>query len=145
MLWGCTFLSTLLSHFITNLIFFLFFFCFFDVLPGCPKKLFLISKFNGLKGYVSVLIFLGPFSELRPRPYSIFFDFWKVLNLFNIKYKFLGFPGGAAVEGLPADAGDTGSSPGPGRPHMPRSNMPVSQNYWACASGACAPQQERPR
>ena len=22
---------------------------------------------------------------------------------------------------------------------------PVSQNYWACASGACAPQQERPR
>ena len=22
---------------------------------------------------------------------------------------------------------------------------PVSRNYWACASGACAPQQERPR
>ena len=22
---------------------------------------------------------------------------------------------------------------------------PVSHNYWACASGACAPQQERPR
>ena len=29
------------------------------------------------------------------------------------------------VESLPADAGDTGSSPGPGRSHMPRSN-------WAC-------------
>lgn len=51
------------------------FFYFFDVLPGCPKKLLLISKFNGLKGYVSALIFLGPFSELRPRPFSIFFDF----------------------------------------------------------------------
>ena len=33
-----------------------------------------------------------------------------------------GFPGGAVVENLPADAGDTGSSPGPGRSHMPRSN-----------------------
>ena len=33
-----------------------------------------------------------------------------------------GFPGGAMVENLPANAGDTGSSPGPGRSHMPRSN-----------------------
>ena len=36
-----------------------------------------------------------------------------------------GFPGGAVVENLPANAGDTGSSPGLGRSHMPRSN-------WAC-------------
>ena len=34
----------------------------------------------------------------------------------------MGFPGGAVVENLPADAGDTGSSPGLGRSHMPRSN-----------------------
>ena len=34
----------------------------------------------------------------------------------------LGFPGGAVVENLPANAGDTGSSPGPGRSHIPRSN-----------------------
>ena len=33
-----------------------------------------------------------------------------------------GFPGGAVVENLPASAGDTGSSPGLGRSHMPRSN-----------------------
>ena len=33
-----------------------------------------------------------------------------------------GFPGGAAVENLPANAGDTGSSPGLGRSHMPPSN-----------------------
>ena len=32
-----------------------------------------------------------------------------------------GFPGGAVVENLPANAGDTGSSPGLGRSHMPRS------------------------
>ena len=33
-----------------------------------------------------------------------------------------GFPGGAVVENLSANAGDTGSSPGLGRSHMPRSN-----------------------
>ena len=32
------------------------------------------------------------------------------------------FPGGAVVENLPANAGDTGLSPGPGRSHMPQSN-----------------------
>ena len=36
-----------------------------------------------------------------------------------------GFPGGAVVENLPANAGDTGSSPGLGRSHMPQSD-------WAC-------------
>ena len=36
---------------------------------------------------------------------------------FNIKMKW-GFPGGAEVGNLPANAGDTGSIPGPGRfPH----------------------------
>ena len=34
----------------------------------------------------------------------------------------LGFPGGAVVENLPANVGDTGSSPGLGRSHMPQSN-----------------------
>ena len=33
-----------------------------------------------------------------------------------------GFPGGAVVENPPANAGDTGSSPGLGRSHMLRSN-----------------------
>ena len=33
----------------------------------------------------------------------------------------LDFPGGALVENLPANAGDMGSSPGPGRYHMPQS------------------------
>ena len=31
------------------------------------------------------------------------------------------FPGGTVVENLPANAGDTGSSPGPGGSHMLRS------------------------
>ena len=36
-----------------------------------------------------------------------------------------GFPGGAVVENLPANAGDAGSGPGLGRSHVPRSG-------WAC-------------
>ena len=34
----------------------------------------------------------------------------------------LGFPGGTVVKNPPANAGDTGSSPGPGRSHTPWSN-----------------------
>ena len=39
-------------------------------------------------------------------------------------YKILGqgFPGGAVVKNPPANARDTGSSPGPGRSHMLQSN-----------------------
>ena len=33
-----------------------------------------------------------------------------------------GFPGGTVVKNPPANAGDTGLSPGPGRSHMPWSN-----------------------
>ena len=40
----------------------------------------------------------------------------------SFKQSYWGFPGGAVVESLPANAGDTGSSPGLGGSHMPRSN-----------------------
>ena len=44
-------------------------------------------------------------------------------NLFPVlKLDCWGVPGGAVVENLPANAGDTGLSPGLGRSHMPRSN-----------------------
>ena len=33
-----------------------------------------------------------------------------------------GFPGGAVLKNRPANAGDTGLGPGPGRSHMPWSN-----------------------
>ena len=50
-----------------------------------------------------------------------------------------GFPGGAVVENLPANAGDTGSSPGLGRSHMPRSNWArepqlLSLRVWSLCS-----------
>ena len=75
-----------------------------------------------------------------------------------------GFPGGAVVGNPPANAGDTGSSPGPGRSHMPRSNearapqllslrsrarepqllSPCATTTEARAPRARAPQQEKP-
>ena len=39
-----------------------------------------------------------------------------------IKNNFRYFPDGTVVKNPPANAGDTGLSPGPGRSHMPRSN-----------------------
>ena len=40
----------------------------------------------------------------------------------NIKKNIQGFPGGTVVKNPPANAGDTGSSPGLGRSHMLQSN-----------------------
>ena len=40
----------------------------------------------------------------------------------HIKLLSRDFPGGTVVKNPPANAGDTGSSPGLGRSHMPRSN-----------------------
>ena len=50
-----------------------------------------------------------------------------------------GFPGGAVVENPPANAGDTGSIPDPGRSHMPRSNWArepqlLSLRVWSLCS-----------
>ena len=47
-------------------------------------------------------------------------------NIF-IKITFDGFPGGTVVKNPPANAGDTGSSPGPGRSHG--ATKPVHHNY----------------
>ena len=70
-----------------------------------------------------------------------------------------GFPGGAVIEGLPANAGDTGSSPGLGRSHMPRSNWAreprlLSLRVWSLCSatgeaamvrGPCTAMKSGPR
>ena len=44
------------------------------------------------------------------------------VRLHRLKKKKRDFPGGTVVKNLPANAGDTGSIPGPGRSHMPRCN-----------------------
>ena len=55
------------------------------------------------------------------------------------KEEFWGFPGGAVVENLPANAGDTGSSPGLGGSHMPwsgwaREPQLLSLRVWSLCS-----------
>ena len=47
-------------------------------------------------------------------------NYVNVLSTYKLKKR--DFPGGAVVKNPPANAGDTGSSPGPGRSHMLRSN-----------------------
>ena len=59
--------------------------------------------------------------------------------IFTFKTLCGGFPGDAVVESLPANAGDTGSSPGLGRSHMPRSNWArepqlLSLRVWSLCS-----------
>ena len=51
----------------------------------------------------------------------------------------MGFPGGAVVENLPANAGDAGSSPGLGGSHIPRSSWArgpqlLSLRIWSLCS-----------
>ena len=62
-------------------------------------------------------------------------DTW-ILTVLNTQQ---GFPGGAVVENPPANAGDTGSSPGLGRSHMPRSGWArepqlLSLRVWSLCS-----------
>ena len=64
---------------------------------------------------------------------------WKSALGMGTDSSYMGFPGGAVVESLPANAGDTGSSPGLGGSHMPRSNWArepqlLSLRVWSLCS-----------
>ena len=61
------------------------------------------------------------------------------------KFTLRDLPGGPVVKNLPANAGETGSTPGPGRFHMPKGNeayepQPLSPR----ALEPRAPRQEKP-
>ena len=60
-----------------------------------------------------------------------------------------GFPGGAVVDSLPANAGDAGSGPGLGGSHMPRSSWArepqlLSLRVWSLCSATRGPDGEGP-
>ena len=57
------------------------------------------------------------FSHLRPTLQVL----W-IMSAFPVKNKLWDFPGGREVKNLPANAGDAGSIPDPGRVHILRSN-----------------------
>ena len=55
-----------------------------------------------------------------------------------------GSPGGVMVKNPPANAGDTGSSPGLGRSHMPQSNEARASQLLSLCSRAREPQLLKP-
>ena len=55
-----------------------------------------------------------------------------------------GFPGGTVVKNLPANAGDTGLSPGPGRSHIPQSNEARAPQLLSLRSRTREPQLLKP-
>ena len=61
-----------------------------------------------------------------------------------MKFRFLVFPGGSLLKNLPANAGDTGSIPGPGSSHMPQSNEACAPQLLTLCSRAPEPQPLSP-
>ena len=61
----------------------------------------------------------------------------------QIRRDVLDFPGGPVGKNLPANAGDVGWIPGPGRSHT-RQLSPWATATETSHSRACAPQQEKP-
>ena len=68
-------------------------------------------------------------------------NYWRNIRmiLLHQESSYWGFPGGTVVESLPANAGDTGLSPGLVRSHMPRNNWArepqlLSLRVWSLCS-----------
>ena len=61
-----------------------------------------------------------------------------------INKKALGVPGGSVVKNLPADAGDMGSTPGPGRSRIPRSSYARAPQLPSLCCTAHVPQRLKP-
>ena len=69
-------------------------------------------------GWTATFIWENPREKLEKHKYTPVTETIKVI----LKQHIWDFPGGAVVRSPPANAGDTGSIPGLGRSHMPRSN-----------------------
>ena len=74
------------------------------------RALYKNISFNPHNSPITLRLLLSPFFQMR------------MLSLRKVKKIAHDVPGGAVVKNPPANAGDTGSNPGPGRFHMPWSN-----------------------
>ena len=106
------------------------------------KKLLMImaplGNRNEGKIYYSlyVLSYFSNFVQCRYMTHSKI-NKWTIRITYKSKKEIEDFPGGTVVKNPPANAGDTGSSPGPGRSHRPQINCapqlyPCNHNYWVC-------------
>ena len=64
----------------------------------------------------------GKYCLIPKSNYAVFIGASFCSLIYKLRIKGEGFPGCTVVENLPASAGDTGSSPGLGRSHIPRSD-----------------------
>ena len=92
-------------------------------LPAVEKLESVSLFFKWIMEDIKLLWYLDSTGHLKE---ILNFLFWSVnihfsLNFHDYNIKWRGFPGGAVVENMPANAGDTGSSPGLGRSYVPRS------------------------
>ena len=90
-----------------------------------PKVAVLLQFYfldNLRKNCMNWLLYL-PYKNLIRNNQNVFISFDQIPRKEDaLKHFARDFPCGAVVKNPPANAGDTGSSPGPGRSHMPRSN-----------------------
>ena len=79
---------------------------------------------------------------------TMVFRFGYLADIFSKMYvarlSLWGFPGGAVFKNLPANAGDTDLSPGPGRSHMLRNNEARVPQLLSLHSRACELQLLKP-
>ena len=113
-------------------------------------------KWKGkVKSLSRVWLLVTPWTAAYQAPLSMGFsrqEYWSGLPLPSPKDDYVAikmqwhwsFPGGSVVKNLPANAGDTGSIPSPGRSHMPQSNWAHVPQLLSLCSRAHALQQEKP-
>ena len=79
--------------------------------------------YEGVYGTILLQCFYFKCETIQCQLYCDHLQTHLVIHKTTTKNKTQGFPGGAVVENLPANAGDMGSSPGLGRSHMPWNNQ----------------------
>ena len=80
-------------------------------------------------------------------PHHFFLNFMKTTIRLHVIIKciFGGFPGGLVLENLPANAGDMGSTLGPGRSHVPRNSCGGTGRSGEGRDPALPPEPQGPR
>ena len=66
------------------------------------------------------------------------------IHMLRHKYSEQDFPGGPAVKNLPANAGDRGLIPGPGKSHVPRGKKACAPHLLTLCFRAWEPQLLKP-